>query len=585
MPPGQPPIRRRTSSGGDAQAGARPRRAPTAGRGMGAVVEGTEPAAAKLVCTAGPKAGHEFPLGDEDVVIGRATDNAISVPDTSVSRKHLKLRRDSGGWIAVDLGSGNGTLLNGEVIAEETRLGNGDVIALGDTEFRFVDEANSTDRREVPVRRASRGPGDAPLRRGTGRDPRGRRGADPARGRGRGKAVAVLVFLAIVIGGSFAGLKVFTQRKLAAKQKIEAEMNKVRDEIVSIFQEGKNLVRQGRWDDAKKKFEKVKEAAPDFPGVDEYLDRATKEIPNQTALDAADAALKTNQLRVALDSLNKVSPDTQQFQQLKALRNQLEEKRTTRLVEAEEAMKLGAKISVCNRLPGEKADASKYEEAVAITEDLLEAWPDDRDARTLNEDARVKLRECTKSAAPPRAVVPKLWEDGTRMYIEGDLPGALASFNACASGNSTCKQRAQLAGEFAALYKKLDDLDANGLTKLLTLDKKIGDGRTSKMGRFAGTKAANIYYKSATAAKTTGTWGRASDYAEKALDADPNHVGARALLEEMKQKAKDLYLQAYANMHTDPDDSAAKFKDVVSMTASTDPYHQKAKARLQEIGK
>jgi pSer/pThr/pTyr-binding forkhead associated (FHA) protein len=543
-------------------------------------------AGVKLVCTAGPKAGHEFPLGDEDVVIGRATDNAISVPDTSVSRKHLKLRHAAGSWIAVDLGSGNGTLLNGELITEETRLGNGDVITLGDTEFRFVDEANATDRREVPVRRASRAPADVPLRRPSGREvrPRGR-GGDAAARRGGGRAVMVFLLLAVLVGGSFAGLKIYTQRKVAEQRRRDEEIAKARAEISATFQEGKNLVRQGRWDEAKKRFEQVKEAAPDYPGVDDYLARAIKEIPNQVALDAADAALKANQLSVALEQLGKVSADTQQFQQLKALRTQLEEKRAARFAEAEEAMKLGAKVSVCNRLPGERTDASKYEEAVAITEDLLQAWPDDRDVRALNEDARRQIRECTKAAAPPPVATPKPWEEGTRQFIEGDLPGALAAFNACASKNPTCRQRAALTGEFAALYKKLDDLDAKGLTTLLSLDKKIGDGRTSKMGRFAGTKAANIYYKSATAAKTTGSWGRASDYAQRALSADPNHAGAQALLEEMKQKAKDLYLQAYANMHTDPDDSAAKFKDVVSMTTPSDPYHQKARARLQEIGK
>src|SRR5262245_58760746 len=126
-----PPVRRRTSSGGDP-----PLRRPPTGA-ISAVSSKSEANGIKLVCTAGPKSGQEFPLVQQEVVIGRATDNGISIPDTSVSRKHLKLRKASGGWMAMDLGSGNGTLLNGELLTDETVLGNGDVLALGDTEFTF----------------------------------------------------------------------------------------------------------------------------------------------------------------------------------------------------------------------------------------------------------------------------------------------------------------------------------------------------------------------------------------------------------------------------------------------------------------
>src|SRR5678815_2209619 len=160
-----PPVRRRTSSGGDPSM----RRPPTGA--IHAVGSRVATGGIKLVCTAGPKSGQEFPLHQQEVVIGRATDNAISIPDTSVSRKHLKLRKTNSGWVAMDLGSGNGTLLNGELIGDETVLGNGDVIALGDTEFTFVDEDNATDRREVPTRRPR---AEVPVRRADGERVRSR---------------------------------------------------------------------------------------------------------------------------------------------------------------------------------------------------------------------------------------------------------------------------------------------------------------------------------------------------------------------------------------------------------------------------
>src|SRR5689334_15802937 len=190
-----PPVRRRTSSGDP------PLRRPPTGA-MAAVSPRSAANGIRLVCTAGPKSGQEFPLVQQEVVIGRATDNAISVPDTSVSRKHLKLRKTNSGWVAMDLGSGNGTMLNGELIADETVLGNGDVLALGDSEFTFVDEDNATDRREAPVRRPRT---DVPLRAGS-RDRQERvrsRASDPnsrnnKKKKGGGGLLVVFTLLSLV---------------------------------------------------------------------------------------------------------------------------------------------------------------------------------------------------------------------------------------------------------------------------------------------------------------------------------------------------------------------------------------------------
>ena len=91
----------------------------------------------RLECTAGPVAGRKFELTGDEVEIGRAVKSAIAIPDPTVSRSHLLLRKSAAGWTARDLGSGNGTVLNGERILEETPLSEGDVLALGDTQFSF----------------------------------------------------------------------------------------------------------------------------------------------------------------------------------------------------------------------------------------------------------------------------------------------------------------------------------------------------------------------------------------------------------------------------------------------------------------
>jgi hypothetical protein len=138
--------------------------------------------------------------------------------------------------------------------------------------------------------------------------------------------------------------------------------------------------------------------------------------------------------------------------------------------------------------------------------------------------------------------------------------------------------------EFGGLYKKLEDLDAKGLARLLTLDRKIAGSRgPSQMAKNAGTRAANIFYKSASAARAAGQWSRAVEYARRTLQADPGHGGATNILTELRQRAKDLYLQAYALKDSNPEDAAPKFREVIAMTPPDDETHRKAKSWLDKI--
>jgi tetratricopeptide (TPR) repeat protein len=168
-------------------------------------------------------------------------------------------------------------------------------------------------------------------------------------------------------------------------------------------------------------------------------------------------------------------------------------------------------------------------------------------------------------------------------FVSGDLQGALASANECAAKQARCKALVGQMTDFGNLYKKMEDLDEKGLARLLSLDERITDGRGSKMAQKAGTRAATLFYKSASSAKASGQWGRAMENAQRALRADPGHEGARSIASEMQKKARDLYLQAYTIKDTNPDDAAPMFREVVSMTTPDDEYYQKAKTWLEKL--
>ena len=75
-------------------------------------------------------------LNKPEVTIGRLPECDVVVDDPWASRQHARIRRTDGGFVLVDLGSTNGTLVNDEPIQEHV-LENGDRITIGETVLEF----------------------------------------------------------------------------------------------------------------------------------------------------------------------------------------------------------------------------------------------------------------------------------------------------------------------------------------------------------------------------------------------------------------------------------------------------------------
>jgi Protein of unknown function (DUF3662)/FHA domain len=101
------------------------------GRSSGAASTGTGTGGALVLPD-----GERQPLGQYVLVIGRLPECDIPIPDPNVSRRHAEIRPTGFGFTIADLGSTNGTRVNGVAVSEHT-LVDGDVITVGGSRIRY----------------------------------------------------------------------------------------------------------------------------------------------------------------------------------------------------------------------------------------------------------------------------------------------------------------------------------------------------------------------------------------------------------------------------------------------------------------
>ena len=94
-------------------------------------------APAKLTFETGPFAGRVAAIPEQSAAVGRAPDNDIIIGDPATSGRHCRIEVRAGAYWISDLGSTNGTLVNGEPIIDK-QLEHGDVISIGQNTIRFT---------------------------------------------------------------------------------------------------------------------------------------------------------------------------------------------------------------------------------------------------------------------------------------------------------------------------------------------------------------------------------------------------------------------------------------------------------------
>ena len=93
--------------------------------------------ASRIVITSGPRSGLELDLPQTGLTIGRSSGSGLQIKDDYTSNNHAKIVRWRDQWVVQDLGSTNGTFVEGRRITESTPVRVGSSVRIGTTTFEL----------------------------------------------------------------------------------------------------------------------------------------------------------------------------------------------------------------------------------------------------------------------------------------------------------------------------------------------------------------------------------------------------------------------------------------------------------------
>ena len=120
----------------------------------------------RFVMRSGPTIGKVYPLEADEISIGRDATNIVAINDAEVSRRHARMELRGTAYVLQDLGSTNGTFVNGTRVSGMQVLNPGDTVSFGEgivLVYEFVMDMNATVLSNKPAQTAVQRPTPAPV--------------------------------------------------------------------------------------------------------------------------------------------------------------------------------------------------------------------------------------------------------------------------------------------------------------------------------------------------------------------------------------------------------------------------------------
>jgi pSer/pThr/pTyr-binding forkhead associated (FHA) protein len=227
----------------------------------------------RLVTLTGAAKGEAFVLLGNRIVIGRGEKADIKINDAKASREHCEVTKVGDKWVATDLGSQNGVLVNDKKITQQT-LGEGDKLIVGQTVFKFAKVEVTTKNKVI---RESEEP-----------EEEGRKTVVPF-------IILVVIFMALFLFDDFAPKKPpqqsggtirtspieMTSAEDAMIRRRKANEDKqTKEKLDNIFNRGLREYREGNYYRAIHEFNLALIIAPQDSQAEFYLRKAKEELDN-----------------------------------------------------------------------------------------------------------------------------------------------------------------------------------------------------------------------------------------------------------------------------------------------------------------
>ncbi|HJL14660.1 MAG TPA: FHA domain-containing protein, partial [Sandaracinaceae bacterium LLY-WYZ-13_1] len=388
------------------------------------ILEGM-PAQPFLAVEKGNDHGREFVLQEGENGVGRGIDNDVILADVAVSRRHLKIIRTGDTLKLRDLGSGNGTQVNGKKV-HQTGLVDGDRIELGETVLVVrlpaagapptdpYDADGVTDENQIgssiPAPAASTTPSDPfSLPHGPGYQPEltpsstatpSAPEAQPVAPKGA-VVIPKPVFLAVLLGGVvLVGLlAVVTLVVVITSGEDEPEERVTLSHEESAFERGVSAYEAHDWDGAEAAFVEALEQGGSDPETTEYLENTRRAREHDGQLQQARAALSRGDLAGARSLAGRVPEASPLHADAEALLDRIAAREAETADGGDEGESEEGEAAA-DEEAAEEGEAPDGEEALAAEEAEREA--DDGASSSSRGRARRRGRGRSRSQLPRR---------------------------------------------------------------------------------------------------------------------------------------------------------------------------------------
>jgi len=518
----------------------------------------------RLVITAGPRKGTEYPLTEPLTTIGRGSDNVLVIPDISVSRLHSRLEKQGERWVVLDQGSGNGTRVNGKSI-ERYPLQHGDEIEMGDTRVQFMEPGGVV----VKSKKLQTKSTDDEVTSNKAPPPGSLRKRAPLYG-------AIVVALVIV----FAAGLIKKGRQEAADAEAAAQGAESREFAQKRFQEGVALLKAGKWVEARDKLKIAAELDGQDPEIARYLESAQNEAPRAQQLAQARAALARKDYAGARSALAGVPEDSALVESAHEVGQQLKD--------AIDAAVRDAKARV------ESGDLNAAQE---LLDPVLMAEPSRADAVAVKDAIAAQKRAAAPAVerrrTPEPVAKPQPAPDVQGVleaYLAGDIGAAIE--RAQASNSPRGERLLQDLKTFDAAYKdglgkKQAGKTAEAVRALelaAAADRAIAAGAQGRLGREVRKALSGLHYQlGAAQTGSDDTLPQAAAHLRAAVQDDPSNDAAASQLRQIADRCKEIYLRGYVAKDNDSESARKAFKLVIETLPPSDETAQKARRWLDKL--